>query len=270
MGKGTPLVIEKRLNILMSGQSNNVPFQSTIYCPSQYRNVYPDAYSNGAMGLGTNPFKNPVVNYQEGFTSFHTENMGNLWCWATAIVYNLSITHNRKICVTNYSVGGSDLDSGIHGGNGCWDPTLTGDLYETSRNGYFLPAIYKNNPLAETIMIWNQGNQDAGNLVASGNYYNNLLALINKWRSPIHLGGLGQKDMKVFIPHLTSDVGVYPYLAEVRQAEEDICANIPNCFLTDTSGATFLEGAGLGVHWDFSFMETMGIREGELINSIVS
>lgn len=99
-----------------------------------------------------------------------------------------------------------------------------------------------------------QGESDARYQFAAFNYYNNLKAVIEKYRLE-----LNNPQLKIVIVKLNTVIplATYPFLERIRSAQELLKTNLNNITIVDTNGATMRPD---GIHYDAPFLETIAQR----------
>jgi len=261
--KAVPLVAEKRTLILMSGQSNNT--ERTLISgniTSPYTDVIPNIYSGNKLA-STNPFTFPVEAYQTGVNSWALSDT-TMYGWWVYMAYKLGVTYGDKCTIVNDSLTSTPLSKTL-GPQPCWDATETGELFDTSRDNYYRPGIYRSNPLVKTFEIWNHGNRDADDLTAANAYYDNLVAYFDKRRETIANGGLGDPTLIPVIILFKTDYS-YPYTSTVRAAQEQFVTDYPGAIGIDLDSIlTF--NVGDEAHWNKDCFQVVGEYVADIIHN---
>lgn len=239
-------LIEKRTNILIAGQSNATALYAisgniTTPYTNQRTQVYARLDSKG-----------DIQNYQEGVNSYHVSSPN--YSVSCGLAYRLENTHNKKVQIINAAVGNTSLYTPAIGTN-TWNKDTVGNLIDVAITKY-IQTTAKSNPNNDKVFVWIQGENDASSATAASEYYNRMVELIAYVRQEIG------SDTKVVIAQLLSTANTY--YAQIRQAQQDICNNISNCYFYQTQGVLTLHGDN--IHWN----EASIIDGGEDIADIIA
>ena len=147
----------------------------------------------------------------------------------------------ENIAIVKYGMSGSALKRGLRSGDGAgdWDSdpaplngSFDGVRYHVFKNSAVLPALQAITDRGDTYeiagMFWLQGETDAGNATAAGEYEANLHKLVNAVRSDFNA-----PTMPFFIGRLRAGIS-RPYLQTVRTATENVAKTDHHAYVVNT------------------------------------
>lgn len=117
--------------------------------------------------------------------------------------------------------------------------TTTNELF----NGHRLAYADSAKSLKIKVLVFIHGESDAVYKYGAFNYERNLTAFINKRKLDLR-----NPNLKVILVRLSSN-SVYDYKPQVRQAQNNIAATMPNVYIVSNDDATFISD---GIHYSAS------------------
>ena len=214
--------------VIIAGQSNgNDRFIITGNLPAQYQGVQSDCYTyyktvDDSSDNGSWVQMNAGVNTKTGTAATGFFGIG------INITNRLLTTYSKYGYVVPTAVSGSYIAGDQ---TPSWDITKSAEYYERCISYHYRKAISKIGGVSYTpVFIWVHGESDSDTLAHGTAYEANLTALINKFRIDS-----GFPNMKIIITRLRSDYGGASLgLTQVRAAQVNIAATLPNVYIYDT------------------------------------